>query len=281
MSQKKLTAKILALTFISATVLQGCGDTTMLRLIGELSSKASGSTQRVAAFYKNLNGLHGQMRTEELQIQDAAATELDPATPGPISTVTDAEIKHRVQSARFLETYCLKVDSLANAKNTNEMNNAISDINKDYSLVDGLKNFNLIEGLKAGATPVTTSLKIIGRRSFSIWVNKKLKEALNQSEKVFQEQAKTLKEETNADIEEAKTRATKLLGLAERAYRKLKTNHASDKDISDCSKSIERATALRQSATSDNPSELYGGLLDCHQQLMNHISTEPNQGKKP
>lgn len=259
----------------SAVLLSGCGDKTLLRLSQDLSNKAVGSSTKVQKFYANLRADNARMRTEEVRLQPEAATALDPATPGPVSPISDEDMNTRIQTSRFIETYCVKLNALVRSKNPQEMEQAIADANSELKGFN-IKNFNPLDTLRSAGSPFMTTLRIIGKRGFAVWADNWLKKALASSATVFEDQSKLLKQELNADAQAAQTRATKLQGLAERTYRKSVAEHASDKKIKECQTDMSTLSALRQTVGSDNPSSTYDDLSDVHRQLMNEIPAKKN-----
>jgi hypothetical protein len=182
--------------------LQGCGDTTFLRYSQNLADKAKGSSGSVEKFYGGLQTTHSHMRMDELKLQTDAATPLDPADPGPVCPFTSEDVANRGRSAKFIETYSVKLNDLVRSKNPNEMQAAISDVNSQLTGFN-IKNFNPLAPLQSASTPITTGLKIAGRRGFAVWADRWLKQALAKSDVVYVEQVKQLKLE-------AVTRATTL-----------------------------------------------------------------------
>lgn len=256
--------------------LHGCGDTTFLRYSQNLSDKAQGSSAKVQKFYSALQSEHSQMRLDEVKMQAEAATPLDPATPGPICPFTTDDVDSRVKSARFIELYSIKFNELVRKRNANEMQQAISDVSGQLAGFN-IKNFNPLATLQSASTPITTGLKIAGRRGFSLWADRWLKQALSQSDAVFVEQATQLKLELNADADQAKTRATGLQNLAERVYRKKVAAHAAPGEIKEASDELQRISNFRQKVATDPPTLTYEEILECHRLLMTQV---PDKFKK-
>jgi hypothetical protein len=265
----KRVASVLALS-LCVLNLQACSDTTLLRYSQNLSDTAKGSGDKAQTFYDGLQDAHSQMHIDELKLQPEAATPLDPAVPGPNCPFTKSDVANRVQAARFVETYSIKLNELAHSKNPDEMQAAITDANsqlKGFSIT----GFNPLATLRSASTPITTSLKIIGRRGFAVWSDRWIKLALSQSNISFIDQSNLLKLELNADAESATTRASALQGLAERVYRKKITAHASNEDTKASLDEVQRLSNFRQSVAKDNPSRTYDDLLEIHKNLMTRV----------
>ncbi|MBX3076090.1 hypothetical protein KF728_21260 [Candidatus Obscuribacterales bacterium] len=261
---------------ICALNLQSCGDTTFLRYSQNLAEKAKGTSEKVQTFYGGLRKAHSQMRIDELKLQADAATPLDSAAPGPNCPFTSDDVANRVRSAQFIETYSVKMNELVHSRNPNEMQAAISDVSGQL-VGFNIKNFNPLAALQSAGTPLTTGLKIAGRRGFAVWANRWLKQALVKSDSVFVEQSKLLKLELAADANEAITRATTLQGRAERVYRKKVAAHASEEEKQAALDEAQRISTFRDSVAKDNPSQTYDDLLDIHAQLMSQV---PDKFKK-
>jgi hypothetical protein len=266
-------------TFALATCLlslQGCGDTTFLRYSQNLADKAKGSSGTVEKFYGGLQAVHSHMRMDELKLQADAATPLDSAAPGPLCPFTPEDVANRVRSAKFIEAYSVQLNDLVRSKNPNEMQAAISDVNSQLTGFN-IKNFNPLAALQSASTPITTGLKIAGRRGFAVWADRWLKQALAKSDGVYVEQAKQLKLELSADAHEAITRATTLQGRAERVYRKKVAAHAAQDEIKSAFDEAQQISSFRQGVAKDDPSQTYEDLLDIHTQLMTQV---PDKFKK-
>ncbi len=260
----------LACALLLLVSLQSCGNKTLIRHSKELSNKAAGSSERVRAFYSKLESSHAQMRIEELKLQPLAETPIDSAAPGPNCPFTEEHSAKLITSARFIETLAASLNGLIGSNSEGELKKAIADVNGQLKGFD-IRTFSPLAALQSASTPITTTLKIVGRRGFAMWAGRWYKQALCDTNDVFVEQCKLLQFELNADADEAERRATSLQGLAERVYRKKVSTGESDSQLKLWLDEVQRYSKLRQSVTADNPSETYSELLDIHHNLMNEV----------
>lgn len=263
-------ARIVLIGAFTVVLLGGCGDTALLRSSEELAAKAKGSGDRVEAFYNNLQKAHADMRNEEVRLQSEAATDLDPATPGPNNPLKSDDVKVRVKSARVLEVYCVQLSGLAHSKSANEMEEAIKEANSQLSGF-GTKNFSVLDTLKSASTPVTSSLRILGRRAFAVWAGKWLKQNLAKSDSFVVRTGEVLRDETKLDSQEASKRAVRLQGLAERVYRKKVESKASKEEQNEYLEAARRYAQMSQAFKQDSPSSIYEDLLEIHRRLMKQV----------
>ncbi|MBS1997346.1 MAG: hypothetical protein JSS86_13590 [Cyanobacteria bacterium SZAS LIN-2] len=274
---------LMLIVIVSTFFLQGCGDTTLQRLSGDLATAGGGCSLRVAKFYDHLNDAHRDMYGKELKVEPEANLPPDlqeRQRSGLIDKHSADYISLRVQTAKLIESYCTQINGVANAKSNSQADQMVTGLNSQLQVI--LTNITKLPNMPAWpvgslnslAAPVSSLAGMGVKGAVGFMKTNWVKDVVRKSDKDVEAVCDRMKIDLDNDAGEAKQRASRLVGLYKRRFDlKLKEQPSSeerDRLLAD----LQAMGKYQSDVANDNPSADFEKVKETYHALASWAAEE-------